>query len=129
MARARGRGWVAAGVVVVLALLSKYSAALLAPALLLLVLLDPELRRELRTPWPWLGGAVAILVFLPNLLWNASHGWMAILFQVRHGTGSGASLRSFAEYLGGLLGGAGLVALPLGLWRLVRARDSFTVRR
>ena len=87
MARARGRGWIAAGVVVGLALLSKYTAALLAPALLVLVLLDGELRRELRTPWPWLGGAVAILVFLPNLLWNASHGWVAILFQMRHGLG------------------------------------------
>ena len=128
VARARGRGWIAAGVAVGLALLSKYTAALLAPALLLLVLLDRDLRDELRTPWPWLGGAVALLVFLPNLLWNASHGWMAILFQVRHGTGSGASLRSFAEFLGGLLGGAGAVALPLGLWRLLRGRDSFTVR-
>ena len=128
VARARGRGWIIAGVVVGLALLSKYTAALLAPALLLLVLLDRDLRRDLRTPWPWLGGAVAVLVFLPNLLWNASNGWVAILFQVRHGTGSGASLRSFFEFLGGLLGGAGAVALPLGLWRLARGRDSFTLR-
>ncbi len=128
VARARGRGWIAAGVLVGLALLSKYTAALLAPALLLLVLLDGELRRELRTPWPWLGGAVAVLVFLPNLLWNASHGWMAILFQVRHGLGSEATWRSVLEYLGGLLGGAGAVALPLGLWRLARGRDSFTLR-
>jgi len=129
VARARGRGWIAAGVVVGLALLSKYSAALLAPALLLLVLLDPELRRELRTPWPWLGGAVAVLVFLPNLLWNATHGWVAIHMQLRHGTASGgATLRSLLEYLGGLLGGAGAVALPLGLWRLARGRDTFTLR-
>ena len=40
----------------------------------------------------------------------------------------GPSLRSFFEYLGGLLGGAGVVALPLGLWRLARGRDSFGVR-
>ncbi len=128
VARARGRGWIAAGVVVGLALLSKYTAALLAPALLILVLLDGELRRELRTPWPWMGGAVAILVFLPNLLWNASHGWAAILFQMRHGLGSQATGRTVLEYLGGLLGGAGVVALPLGLWRLARGRDSFTLR-
>ncbi len=128
VARARGRGWIPAGVAVGLALLSKYSAALMAPALLLLVLLDRDLRRELSTPWPWLGGVVAILVFLPNLIWNATHDWMAILFQIRHGTGTGASLRSFFEYLGGLLGGAGAVALPLGLWGLVRARDSVGIR-
>jgi len=128
VARARGKGWIPAGVAVGLALLSKYTAALLAPTLLLLVLLDRDLRRELATPWPWLGGAVAILVFLPNLLWNASHGWITIVFQLRHGTGSGASIRSFLEFLGGLVGGAGLVALPLGVWRLLRGRDSFTIR-
>ena len=128
VARARGRGWIAAGVVVGLSLLSKYTAALLAPALVVLVLLDGELRRELRTPWPWLGGAVAILIFLPNLLWNASHGWVAILFQGRHGLGSQATWRSFLEFVGGLLGGAGVVALPLGIRRLARGRDSFTLR-
>ncbi len=124
VARARGRGWIAAGVVTGLALLSKYTAALLAPALLLLVLLDPELRRELRTPWPWLGGAVAVLVFLPNLLWNASHGWIAIVFQGRHGLGSAATWRSGLEFAGGLWGGAGVVALPLGVAFLLRAGDS-----
>jgi 4-amino-4-deoxy-L-arabinose transferase-like glycosyltransferase len=128
VARARGRGWIWSGLAVGLALLSKYTAALLAPALLLLVLLDRDLRDELRTPWPWLGGAVAVLVFLPNLLWNATHDWMAIGFQLRHGLGSRATLRSVLEFGGGLLGGAGAVALPLGIWQLARSRDSFSVR-
>ena len=128
VARARGRGWIWAGVAVGLALLSKYTAALFAPALLLLVFLDRDLRDELRTPWPWLGGAVAILLFLPNLLWNATHDWMAIQFQIRHGLGSQATLRSFLEFAGGLLGGAGAVALPLGIWQLARGRGSFSLR-
>lgn len=129
VARARGRGWLAAGVAVGIALLSKYTAALLAPALFLLVALDRELRRELRTPWPWLGGAVAVLVFLPNLAWNAAHDWVAISFQVRHGgAATGATLRSFAEFVGGLVGGAGVVAFPLGTWRLLRGRDSASLR-
>ncbi len=128
VARARGRRWIAAGVLVGLALLSKYTAALLAPALLLLVLLDRELRHELRTPWPWLGGLVAVLVFLPNLLWNASHGWLSIVVQVRHGAGDGASARLILEYVAGLLGGAGVVALPLGVAALVSGRESARVR-
>jgi 4-amino-4-deoxy-L-arabinose transferase-like glycosyltransferase len=128
IARARGRRWIAAGVLVGLALLSKYTAALLAPALLLLVLLDRELRDELRTPWPWLGGAVAVLVFLPNLLWNASHGWLSIVVQMRHGVGDGASVRTVLEFVGGLLGGAGLVALPLGVAALLSGRDSPRLR-
>ena len=38
------------------------------------VLLSPE-RRAFAKPWIWLGGALAGLVFLPNLLWNVRHGW------------------------------------------------------
>lgn len=128
VARARGRGWIWAGIAVGLALLSKYTAALLAPALLLLLLLDRDLRDELRTPWPWLGGAVAILLFLPNLLWNATHDWVAIQFQIRHGMVGQATLRSSLEFAGGLVGGAGVVALPLGIWQLVRGRGSFSLR-
>jgi len=124
LARARGRRWLWAGLAVGLALLSKYTAALLAPALLLLVAWDRELRRELRTPWPWLGGAVAVLVFLPNLLWNAGHGFIAILFQLRHGFRSGTTLAAFLEYAAAVLGSGGIVSVPLGLWLSTRARSS-----
>jgi 4-amino-4-deoxy-L-arabinose transferase-like glycosyltransferase len=30
-------------------------------------------RRWLRSPWFWVGGAIAFLIFLPNLLWNVQH--------------------------------------------------------
>jgi hypothetical protein len=36
------------------------------------LLLTPE-RRVLRSPWLWLAGAIAFLIFLPNLLWNLQH--------------------------------------------------------
>jgi len=124
VARARGRTWAWAGVAVGLALLSKYTAALLAPALLLLVLWDPELRAELRTRWPWVGAAVSVAFFLPNLLWNAAHGWVAIAFQLRHGFGGSPTVRTFLEFLGGQLAGAGPVVLAAGAWFLARARTS-----
>jgi len=124
LARARGRRWLWAGVAVGLALLSKHTAALLAPALLLLVAWDRELRRELATPWPWAGAAVAVAVFLPNLWWNATHGWVTIAFQLRHGFGGTPSWRTFLEYVGGQLGGPGPVLLPLATWFLVRASRS-----
>jgi 4-amino-4-deoxy-L-arabinose transferase-like glycosyltransferase len=124
LARARGTGWLWAGVAVGFALLSKYSAALLAPALVLLVAWDRELRRELGSPWPWLGGAVAVLLFAPNLLWNARHGWIAIGFQLAHGFRTGTDPREFAEYLAAQLAGPGPVAAALGIWCAVRARSS-----
>ncbi len=122
LARARGNRWLWAGLAVGLALLAKYTAALLAPALLGLVLWDGSLRRELRTPWPWAAGALAVLIFLPCLLWNARHGWVSIAFQLGHGFSSNASLQSFAEYLGGQLAGAGPVPLVLGVLALAGAR-------
>jgi 4-amino-4-deoxy-L-arabinose transferase-like glycosyltransferase len=120
LARARGRRWLWAGVAVGLALLSKHTAALLAPALLLLVAWDRELRRELATPWPWAGAAVAIAIFLPNLWWNATHEWVTIAFQLRHGFGGTPTVRSVLEYVGGQLGGPGPVVLPLAAWFLLR---------
>jgi 4-amino-4-deoxy-L-arabinose transferase-like glycosyltransferase len=124
LARARGPRWLAAGVAVGFALLGKYTAAMLAPALLLLVAWDRELRQELRGPWPWLGGAAAVLLFLPNLLWIAEHGWTAIGFQLRHGFRVGQTLRAFLEYLGAQLGSPGPVAAVLGIWLALRARSS-----
>lgn len=124
VARARGRRWLLAGVLVGLALLSKYTAAVLAPALFLLVAWDRELREELRTPWPWLGGLVAVGILLPNLVWNARHHWVSIVIQVRHGFGDVASLRTFRDYLGGLIGGAGPALVPLAIVGLLRVRTS-----
>jgi len=122
LARARGRGWLWAGVAVGLALLSKLTAGLLAPALLFLLLWDPELRQEVKAPWPWLGALVAVGLFLPNLAWNATHDWVAVRFQLRHGFASTVTLRSVLDYLGGLLGGPGPVVLVLGVGFLARAR-------
>jgi 4-amino-4-deoxy-L-arabinose transferase-like glycosyltransferase len=128
ISRARGRRWLLAGVAVGLALLSKYTAALLAPALLLLVFWDRELREELRRPWPWAGALLATALFLPCLLWNARHDFVSIRFQIHHGFGGRATLGSFLEYLGGQLLGPGPVVLPLALAVLSRARTSVEKR-
>ena len=32
-------------------------------------------RKALARPWVWLGGAVSLLVWLPNLAWNFAHHW------------------------------------------------------
>ena len=121
LARARGRRWAWAGLAVGLALLSKYSAALLAPALVLLVVWDGELRRELRTPWPWIGAAVAIAVFSPTLLWDAQRGFASIGFQLHHGFRPQPSLTMFALFMGAQVVAPGpIVYVSLGA--LVRAR-------
>jgi hypothetical protein len=37
-------------------------------------------RRLLAGKWPWIGGAIALGLFLPNLLWMARHGWATLEF-------------------------------------------------
>ncbi len=124
VARARGRGWLVAAVPVGLALLSKYTAALLAPALVLLVAWDGELRRDLRRPWPWAAALLAIAIFAPCLAWNARHGFASIRFQLQHGFGGEFSAPAFLRYLGALALGPGPAVAVLGIAGLARSRSS-----
>jgi 4-amino-4-deoxy-L-arabinose transferase-like glycosyltransferase len=124
LARARRGRWLAAGAAVGVALLAKYTAALLAPALFLLVVWDGELRRDLRKAWPWVAALLAVAIFLPCLTWNAQHGFVSIRFQLGHGFGDGATPRSVLDFVLGQVAGAGPVPLAVGAWALVRARSS-----
>ena len=80
-ATGRPAWWLAVGAAAGLALDSKYTAALLAPAVLLWLLAVPSLRHWLRRPWPWLAALVALLLFAPVLAWNAAHGWASFAKQ------------------------------------------------
>jgi hypothetical protein len=66
--------WLAFGAIAGLGLQNKYSMAVFAFALLAGLLISRE-RKILFTPWLFAGGAVALLIFLPNLLWNIQHHW------------------------------------------------------
>jgi hypothetical protein len=68
------RLWLAIGLVLGMGLMNKHSTAFFGVALAAGLLLSPE-RRLLRARWPWLGLGVALLVFLPNLAWQAAHGF------------------------------------------------------
>lgn len=70
----RPRLWLAAGAVGGLGLLTKYSMVF-ALAGLGLGLLWPQTRRAFRSPWIWAGILAAILLCLPNFLWQAGHGF------------------------------------------------------
>jgi hypothetical protein len=71
----RPRLWLVAGVVAGIGLNNKHAVGFLLAGILVACLVDPELRPELRTRWPWVAGVVAALMWVPNLLWQADHGW------------------------------------------------------
>ena len=66
--------WLVFGAIAGVGLLNKYSIVFFASALIIGVLLTPQ-RTILFTPWILAGGAIAFLIFLPNLIWNIQNGW------------------------------------------------------
>lgn len=66
------KGWLAFGVLAGIGLLNKHSMAFFGVAVAVALLLTPE-RRALRSRWIWIGGAIAFLIFLPNLIWMIRH--------------------------------------------------------
>ncbi|HKU78055.1 MAG TPA: glycosyltransferase family 39 protein, partial [Pyrinomonadaceae bacterium] len=66
--------WIAFGAIAGVGLLNKYSIVFFAAALLVGLLLTRQ-RRLLFTPWILVGGAIALLIFLPNLIWNIQNHW------------------------------------------------------
>jgi hypothetical protein len=77
-----GVWWLAVGAAVGCALLSKYTALLFGPAILIWLLVVPKQRRWLLTPWPYLGALVAFALFAPVVYWNSRHHWISFLKQI-----------------------------------------------
>ena len=73
--------WLAAGLWLGLAGLSKYNAVLPALGIVAFVGLAPGQRRWLARPAPYLAAVVALAVVAPVLVWNARHGWVSFAFQ------------------------------------------------
>jgi hypothetical protein len=63
------RLWLWFGVLAGLGLENKHSALFFGFAVAVAILLTPA-RREFLKPWLWIAGLIAVLLFLPNLLWQ-----------------------------------------------------------
>jgi hypothetical protein len=101
----RPRLWLLAGVLAGLGLNNKTAVVVLLFALLVGVLLVPVCRRQLRTAYPWLGGLIAVLLWLPNLMWQLRNGWPMFAL--------GADI---AEEFGGVVGRLGLFGQALAMF-------------
>jgi hypothetical protein len=106
----RPRLWLVAGLLAGLGLNNKTAVVVLLFAVFLGVLLVRGCRAQLRTVYPWLGGAIAILLWLPNLVWQVKNDWPVLAL--------GADI---AEEYGGVGGRLGLVAQALAMFSPVIA--------
>ena len=129
------RWWIASGVALGAAFLSKYTAVLLPVGVFVAFASYPSLRARLREPGPYVACTIAAAMFLPVILWNAGHDWISFAFQLRHGLGApqGSALIAAWKHEGDLFGGqAGLVSpilfvmLAIVVWQSFRkpARDA-----
>jgi hypothetical protein len=82
LATERGAWWLAVGAAVGAALLSKYTALLFGPAILIWLVSVPKLRHWLISPWPYLGAVVSLAIFSPVIFWNADHHWVSFIKQL-----------------------------------------------
>ena len=76
------RWWVPIGVVLGVGMETRYTMGFLAVGIAGAVLLTAA-RRFLRSPWLWVGVALSILVFLPNLIWQMQHHFISLEFLSR----------------------------------------------
>ena len=129
------RWWLAAGVFAGLALLSKFTAVMLIPAVLAFTLVPDWRRRWLCSPYPWLAALMAVVLFLQVLIWNAGHDWASFRFQFVRATATHEwSLRTVGDFIGLQFGLVGFILLPvvlsgLGLtaWRGYRRGDAVAI--
>jgi 4-amino-4-deoxy-L-arabinose transferase-like glycosyltransferase len=122
----QGRWWLWAGAAAGLGLLSKYSGFFVGAGALFWLLSAPGQRRWLATPWPWAGGVLAVVIFLPNLWWQTQHQWMTFAFQFGRVSDGHLTARFLGEFVGAQLGMATpfLLALAaLGAWAARRRDD------
>jgi len=105
--------WIAFGVVAGIGLQNKHTMLAFGAALVAGLLLTPQ-RKLLASKWIWIGGAIALAIFLPNLIWEATHGWPQVEV-VRNGQAFKIVRLSPVQFLFEQVLFMGPVALPLWL--------------
>ena len=87
--------WILTGLLFGGALLSKYHGLLLAGCLLGYFITSAKYRFWLTKSQPWAAVLIGGAVFLPNVVWNARHGWISYAYQLGHAKGDGLSAGKF----------------------------------
>jgi len=119
-----GRQWLLVGLVVGLGLENKHLVLLLVAALACGCLLDRRFALA-RSPWLWTGVALALALWLPNLVWQAQHGWPQLELARKIAQEDPLANRIELVPLQFLLIGPLLAPLWLGgLWWLLRRPDA-----
>ncbi len=117
------RSWMLLGIVSGIGLLNKYTFLVLGFSFVLALLLTDK-RRLLASPHPYIGGTIALLVFLPHVLWQVLNDFPTREFIQNATSFKNISLSPLA-FLKQLTIALNPVTFPIwtaGLWSLLRFR-------
>jgi hypothetical protein len=73
------RGWLGISAAIGLGMMNKYTIALSVAGVIVGVLATRN-RRWLTSPWLWGGAGLALVIWLPNLLWQIQNHWISLYF-------------------------------------------------
>ena len=76
------RWWLPLGAIFGIGMLTKYTMLFCVAGIVIGVIATP-LRRHLASKWLWVGAALSVLIFLPNVIWQAQHHFISLEF-LRH---------------------------------------------
>ncbi|MDD3266308.1 MAG: glycosyltransferase family 39 protein [Burkholderiales bacterium] len=110
------------GIALGLALLSKYTAILILPGVLIYLLLSRTHRKLLLSVDIYFALVLTVAIFTPVIIWNYQHDWSSFIFQFKHGVADDKhfNIESFSGYIGAFLGAANpFISLPIFvfLWK------------
>ena len=111
------RTWIWLGVLIGVGLENKISVLWLAGALFVGLLLTPA-RTHLRTRWPWIAAAIALVIFLPYVVWQLTHG-LATLHFMKDAADEKLAYKSVGTFVGEQVGGMLNTAAPVWVAGLV----------
>ena len=112
------REWLLLGLLFGIGLETKYTVMGLGLAMLI-GLVSTRARWQLARPWSWIGFGIAILLLLPNLVWQFGHSWDSVAYTLNHRGATDGPIAYWAQQL--LLAGPQLLPIiVMGVWWLWR---------
>ncbi|HSE41086.1 MAG TPA: glycosyltransferase family 39 protein [Acidobacteriota bacterium] len=73
------RDWILLGIILGLGLLNKISVLWFGAGIFVGLLLSPS-RKYFLTPWPWIAGLIAVILFSPYVIWQMQNDWPTLEF-------------------------------------------------
>lgn len=118
------RLWIVLGLIAGLACMTKMTILFLGPGFLVAILTS-KYRKDLITPWPWLGAALCLVLVSPYLLWQSANHWPTLEYWMNYGS-QRVYQASILQYITNILIYVSPLLLPLwliGLYRIFRQLD------